>query len=137
MEKKRQYEERIQEVEHSSFAPLVMSCTGGMGNIAFAFYKRLAAMISEKKDIPYSQMVYLIHCKVSFALLRSSIMCIRGSRSRCGHSSTEPYENCRRAHLKYIYSDSYYYYYYYSLCCSYESMLLLATVTYLFYYTYI
>ena len=91
LEKKRQYEERIQEVEHSSFAPLVMSCTGGMGNIASAFYKRLAAMISEKKDIPYSQMVYLIRCKVSFALLRSSIMCIRGSRSRCGHSSAEPY----------------------------------------------
>ena len=28
--KKRVYEERIQEIEHSSFTPLVMSSTGGM-----------------------------------------------------------------------------------------------------------
>ena len=32
--------------------PLVMSYTRGMGNIASAFYKGLAAMTSKKKDIP-------------------------------------------------------------------------------------
>jgi hypothetical protein len=70
---------------------ILMLCTGRMGNIASTFYKRLASIIGEKKDIPYSQMLYLIRSKVSFALLRSSIMCIHGARSRSGQSSVEPY----------------------------------------------
>ena len=39
LEKKRAYQQRIQEVEHSSFTPLVLSATGGMGNEATIFYK--------------------------------------------------------------------------------------------------
>ena len=38
LEKKRAYQQRIQEVEHSSFTPLVLSATGGMGNEATIFY---------------------------------------------------------------------------------------------------
>ena len=59
----------------------MMSCTGGMGSIVKTFYKRLAAMISKKRDTPYSQVIHLIRAKLSFALLRSSIMRIRGARS--------------------------------------------------------
>ena len=33
-EKRRQYEQRIREVEHATFTPLVMSTTGGMGRAA-------------------------------------------------------------------------------------------------------
>ena len=40
--KKRAYAQRILEVEHSSFTPLVFSATGGMGRGATCFYKRLA-----------------------------------------------------------------------------------------------
>ena len=52
-EKKRLYEQRVLEVEHSTFTPLVMSATGGMAPIATTFYSRLASMISEKQRIPY------------------------------------------------------------------------------------
>ena len=45
-EKKHQYDQRIREIEHSTFTPLVLSVTGGMGRSATTFYKRLAAMIS-------------------------------------------------------------------------------------------
>ena len=38
-EKKRAYEQRVREVEFSSFTPLVLSATGGMGNEATTFYK--------------------------------------------------------------------------------------------------
>ena len=31
LEKKRQYDQRVREVEHATFTPLVMSVTGGMG----------------------------------------------------------------------------------------------------------
>ena len=36
--KKRVYEQRIVEVEHGSFTPLIFSTTGGMGRLASIFY---------------------------------------------------------------------------------------------------
>ena len=45
-EKKRAYEQRVREVEHGSFVPLVLSVTGGMGRIATTTYKHLASMLS-------------------------------------------------------------------------------------------
>ena len=80
-EKKRQYDQRIREVEHSTFTPLVLSTTGGMGRAATTFYKRLAAMLSEKRDVPYSKMIGWIRCRMSFSLVRASVMSIRGARS--------------------------------------------------------
>ena len=80
-EKKRQYDQRVREIENSTFTPLVMSCTGGMGKAATTFYERLASMISEKREVPYSTMLTWIRCRQSFALLRASIMSIRGARS--------------------------------------------------------
>ena len=47
-EKKRQCKQRVREVEHATFTPLVMSATGGMGRAATTFYRRLPSMISEK-----------------------------------------------------------------------------------------
>ena len=72
-EKKRQYEQKIREVEHSTFTPLVLSTTGGMGRAATTFYKRLAAMLSEKRDVPYSKMIGWIRCRMSFSLVRASV----------------------------------------------------------------
>ena len=46
MKKKRAYEQRLLDVEHSSFTPLVFSTTGGMARQATTFYKRLTAMCS-------------------------------------------------------------------------------------------
>ena len=88
-EKKRQYEQRIQEVEHATFTPLVMSSTGGMGRAATTFYKKLASMISDKRDVPYCKTVNWIRCRLSFALLRASIMSIRGARSSRHHPASE------------------------------------------------
>jgi len=45
-EKKRAYEQRIREAEHSSFTPLVFLATGGMGREATCFYKQLASMLA-------------------------------------------------------------------------------------------
>ena len=74
-EKRRQYEERVREVEHATFTPLV--------------YSRLASMISEKRSTHYSNTLNWIRCKLSFALLRASIMSIRGARSSRNHPSPE------------------------------------------------
>ena len=75
-EKKRMYEQRIREIEHSSFTPLVFSATGGMGRQATAFYQRLAAMLAEKWDQPYGSTLNWLRCSISFSLLRSAIQCI-------------------------------------------------------------
>ena len=79
--KKRHYEKRIREVEHSSFTPLVFSTTGSLGPAASSFYKRLASMLAEKWKQPYSTTMGWLRCRLSFCLLRSSIMCLRGARS--------------------------------------------------------
>ena len=79
--KKRNYEQRINEIEHGSFTPLIFSTSGGMGKAASIFYKRLGGMLAEKRHQPYSNCMRWLRCHLNFSLLRSSIMCLRGSRS--------------------------------------------------------
>ena len=86
-EKKRNYEDRVREVEHGSFTPLVFSTSGGMGGLATTTYKRLASQIATKKDQPYSKVIAWLRCHLCFSLLRSSITAIRGARSSVGHTT--------------------------------------------------
>ena len=74
LEKKRKYEERIREIEHGSFTPLVFSCSGGMGPLATVIYKRIAGLISERSNQSYSMTLYWLRCKSSFSLLQSAII---------------------------------------------------------------
>ena len=53
-EKKRAYNERIINVEKGTFTPIVMTTSGGMGNEANLFHKRMAMLISEKRNEDYS-----------------------------------------------------------------------------------
>ncbi len=76
--KKREYGERVREVEKGVFTPLVFSSTGGMARECTTFFKRLADLLSV---LPYSQVLCWIRCRLSFALLRSAIMAVRRSRS--------------------------------------------------------
>ena len=87
--KKRAYDQRVREVEHGTFSPLVFSCTGGMGRVALTTYKRLAALVAAKRDEPYSTTMGWIRCRLSYSLLRAAIMCVRGARSTIGHASRE------------------------------------------------
>ena len=86
-EKKRSYEDRVREVEHGSFTPLVFSTSGGMGTPATTAYKRLASLISCKKNQPYNRVMTWLRCHLCFSLLRSSTTAIRGARSRDGHAA--------------------------------------------------
>ncbi|XP_065181984.1 uncharacterized protein LOC135812597 [Sycon ciliatum] len=89
-EKRRHYEERVREVEHATFVPLVFSATGGQGKAATALYKRLGLIISDKKNEPYSITMAWIRCRLGFALLRSAIMALRGHRSRSRVAVAQP-----------------------------------------------
>ena len=82
--KKRQYGQRVREVERGVFTPLVFTTSGGMAKECSTFYKRLASMLALKSNQPYSSTIGWLRCRIQFALLRMSIMCIRGSRSSRG-----------------------------------------------------
>ena len=80
-EKRRTYEQRIPEVEHGTFTPLVLSTSGGWGLSATVAFKRLAGLISKKHDQPYSSTLNFIRCKIAFSLIDSAVACLRGPRS--------------------------------------------------------
>ena len=66
LDKKREYEERVREIEHGSFSPLVFSTAGGMGPIATTVYKRIASLIADKRQEPYSTTLYWLRCTEFF-----------------------------------------------------------------------
>ena len=67
-------------VDNGSFTPLVFSIHGSMGRECKTFYARLAELISEKRKTPSSITSCWIRTKLCFALLISSLLCLRGSR---------------------------------------------------------
>ena len=80
-EKKKRYNERVLQVEHGNFTPLVMSSNGGFGREYRQFYLKLAERIAEKRKQQYSIISSWIKRKVIFSLLRSIGLCLRVSRS--------------------------------------------------------
>ena len=80
LEKIRAYGDRIQHVDQGSFTPLVFTTSGGMGPKAKCFYSRLADILAEKKKQPRSHVVAWMRCRLSFSLLRSALLCLRGTR---------------------------------------------------------
>ena len=79
--KKNEYAGRVRQIEHGCFTPLVFATTGGIGKEAEVVFKRLASLMSEKTTEPYSSVMGWIRSRISFSLLRSALICLRGSRS--------------------------------------------------------
>ena len=79
--KKRSYTRRVLDIEHGSFTPLVFTSAGGMGPECLRFHSRLAELIANKKGEHYSRTISWIRARTSFALLRSGLICLRGSRT--------------------------------------------------------
>jgi len=79
-EKKRKYVERVLDVEGGTFTPLVFSVFGGMGQECQMFYKRLCLLLAEKRGEDIGIITSWVRTTISFALLRSVLVAIRGSR---------------------------------------------------------
>ena len=79
-EKKRSYNERILQIQHGSFTPLIFSTLGGMGRECSTFYSKLAEMVAEKKGTNKNETTTWLRTGLSFAILRATNICIRGSR---------------------------------------------------------
>ena len=80
--KKLKFEDRIREVENSSFNPIVFACTGGAGPSASRIMKKLAEKISIKKKESYPDTLSYIRTRDGFAPIESATLCIRGCRSQ-------------------------------------------------------
>ena len=70
------------EIEQGTFTPLVFTTTGGMADECVKYHSRLAELIANKKGESYSSANSWIRAKVSFAIVRFAILCLRGSRYR-------------------------------------------------------
>ncbi len=81
-EKKRLYARRVLEIEQGTFTPLVFTTTGGMGKECMRYHSRLAELLAIKKGEDYATTISWIRARTSFALLRSALTCLRGSRAR-------------------------------------------------------
>ena len=73
---------KVIEIEQGTFTPLVFTTTGGMADECVKYHSRLEELIANKKGKSYSSAISWRRAKVSFAIVRSAILCLRGSRSR-------------------------------------------------------
>ncbi len=81
-EKMTAYNDRILQAEKASFVPLVYTTTGGMGPQCTAFHKQLAQLIADKRHEKYSDVMNHMRTRLRFALLRSILIAVRGSRGK-------------------------------------------------------
>ena len=67
----------------------MFSTTGGMGKECKALNKRLAEKISEKTKENYSQVMTYIRTRLRYALLKATLVAIRGFRGKQAQVSRE------------------------------------------------
>ena len=80
-EKKRAYNSRITNVEHGTLTPLVFSLSGDEGPETSMFHKHITQKIANKREEKYKKVQIMIRRKLSFLILRSVLLSIRGIHS--------------------------------------------------------
>ena len=78
--KKREYMQRVLDIEHGSLTPLVFWPNDGMGNECAQFISALASKLSYKNNEKYPDVVTWLRTRLSIEILRSALLCVRGSR---------------------------------------------------------
>ena len=81
-QKKSEYNDRVLQNERASFTPLIFSTTGGMGPECDRLNRRLAELLSRKRNEPYSKVISHIRHRLRFALLRTMLYAVRGVRGK-------------------------------------------------------
>jgi len=77
---KREYLQRVLEIENGVFTPLVFGTNGGMGKECQRFISHLSNSLAEKNDESYASVCTWIRTRLSVEILKSAITCVRGSR---------------------------------------------------------
>ena len=88
-EKRRGYNQRVLQVEQGSFTPLIFSILVEWDqSVNFSTLSRLSQLLIEKRHENFSVTTSWLRCKLSFSLLRSALLCIRGSRTTSPQTET-------------------------------------------------
>ena len=88
-EKKRTYNARIMEIDMGTFTPIVFTSKGVMGHECEKFHKCLAEKLANKKGEKYEDIMRFIRVKLSFLVLKASLLCLRGTRVKTSNVSHE------------------------------------------------
>ena len=81
-QKIKDYQHRVLQTEKASFTPLIYSTNGGLAPQAEIFHKRLASLIAEKRNERYNDVMAHLRTELSFTMLRSVLISIRGARGK-------------------------------------------------------
>ena len=74
-EKKRMYARGVMAVEQATFTTLVSTTTGDMARDCQIYHKRLVDLLSAKKGEDHSTTMFWIRTRISFAIMRTSLLC--------------------------------------------------------------
>ena len=91
MTKKREYVDKIREVEHAVLTPPVFSTTGDIGKETTVAYKRLAELIAQKRKCEYGitlacmDAMHLIFCLDTISCYGNKSQSFFKPESRCKH----------------------------------------------------
>jgi hypothetical protein len=75
------------------FTPLVFSVDGMMGKEARAASRRVSSLLAAKWNQPYSQVCGYVNTRQALALVRSTSLCLRGSREASARIRAPAWEN--------------------------------------------
>ena len=79
----REYRERIRDAERADFNPPVFICSDGMAPQSHLVLKRLAESMRKKLNLQLHSVVSgWLRCKLSFVLLRTTLLCVRATRRK-------------------------------------------------------
>ena len=68
-------------MEHGSFTPLVFSCFGRISGECSRFFSHTAERFANRRKEPKSTISAWIKARLNFALIRSMLLCLRGTRT--------------------------------------------------------
>ena len=80
-EKKRKYLQACQD-RRAMFTPLCVSVDGMLGSEAAFFVKRMSDFLAAKWERSYSVVSGWVRARLSFAILRAVLLCVRGSHTK-------------------------------------------------------
>ena len=66
----------------ADFTPFVCSTDGAIHREGLHFLRRLSSRLAAKWDMPYSQAMNFVRTRMSLAILRASVHCLRGARRK-------------------------------------------------------
>ena len=80
--KKTKYNQRVLQVEHATFTPVVFSTTGGAGQEAKKLVKKIAEKTTRKTGQSYADVMKFLRTRLRFDLLRTTTIALRGARGK-------------------------------------------------------